>query len=289
MADGPEALGQAQRERVFHIDFRAEFIGHVTRADLMARFGLREAAATRDLAAYRALAPANLLYDPVSRVYRRAPAFRPVFAHDPAQALSALADGFGDDAVVLPGAYVRTERPLRLNQPDIAVLGAVSRCIVGERLLRIAYRSLSSGLTERVIAPFALVDSGIRWHVRAWDRLRGRFGDFVLTRIVSATEMAEAPQPGETWEEDDQWTHRVVLELVPHPGLAHPDAVARDYAMQDGVLPLRLRAAVAGYVLRHFSVDITPDHRLPAERHQLWLRNGPALGDVSNLLLASEG
>nr|WP_226983857.1 WYL domain-containing protein [Acidithiobacillus ferrooxidans] len=45
---------------------------------------------------------------------------------------------------------------------------------------------MSSGLTNREIVPFALADSGSRWHVRAFDRRKGEFRDFVLTRIADA-------------------------------------------------------------------------------------------------------
>lgn len=35
-----------------------------------------------------------------------------------------------------------------------------------------------------------------------------------------------------------------------------------DYGMRDGVLKMMLRAATAGYVLRKWSVDFSPDHNL---------------------------
>ena len=38
---------------------------------------------------------------------------------------------------------------------------------------------MTSGKTQRVIVPFALVDTGLRWHVRAYDRKRNGFRDFL--------------------------------------------------------------------------------------------------------------
>ena len=279
-------IGQAQQERLFHIDFRAAFLGSVTRADIMRRFGVKEAAATRDLAVYRRLAPRNLVYRTDTRLYLRADAFAPLFAHEPLQTLTAIADGFGDDAVGAAGPYVRAERPARLNQPSIEIIAAVTRAIAAERVLRIRYRSLSSGAGARVIAPFALLDNGLRWHVRAWDRARGRFGDFVLTRMESAEVTDAAPEPHERWEEDDAWTRRVTLRLRPHPGLAHPEAVALDYAMEDGEAAVRVRAAAVGYVLQRLGVDCSPDASLPPDRHQLRLINLDELAGVSNLAIA---
>ena len=56
-------ISQAQQERLFHIDFKLRFLGAVNRADLVTRFGIKAAAATRDLSLYKQLAPRNLEYD----------------------------------------------------------------------------------------------------------------------------------------------------------------------------------------------------------------------------------
>jgi hypothetical protein len=281
-----QAIAQPQRERLFHIDFRAEFLGSVTRGNLVRRFGLKEAAATRDLALYRSLAPANLAFDQRSKTYVRAETFAPLFEHDPAHTLTALAEGLGDDAVGDVGPHVRTERPLRLNQPDIAIIAAVCRAIATRRALHVRYVSLTTGETERTIVPFALVDTGVRWHVRAFDRRRERYLDFVMTRIVEA-EPVGGELPTDTIREGDaQWMRLVELELVPHPGLPDPAPVERDYAMTDGVLRVTLRAALVGYALLHWSVDATDDHALSPDRHHLWLRNAPALYGVENLAIA---
>ena len=90
----------------------------------------------------------------------------------------------------------------------------------------------------------------------------------------------------ETREADDQWMRIVVLDLVPHPDLPHPEPVEQDYGMVDGHLEVRLRAALVGYALISWSVDTSPEHTLDHRRHQLWLSNLPALYGVENLVLA---
>lgn len=281
-----DGIVQPQRERLFHIDFRTEFLGSVARSHLVRRFGLRGAAATRDLALYRSLAPQNLDFDQRAKLYRRAEGFRPLFVHDPVRTLTALAEGLGDDAVGEIGPHVRTEHPLRLNAPDITIIAAVCRAIAQKASLRVRYLSLTSGERERTIVPFALVDTGARWHARAFDSNRERYLDFVLTRILSASTARSCDAYDRLREEDAQWMRMVDLELVPHPGLARPEAVRRDYAMEDGVLRVRLRAAVVGYALLHWSVDATEDHRLSPERHHLWLDNRAVLYGVENLAIA---
>lgn len=279
-------ITQSQRERLFHIDFRVCFLGQVTRGDLIDRFGISGAAATRDIALYRRLAPGNIDLDPSTKVYRATEGFRPLFPHDPARALVAVADGLGDATVGPSVPHLRAEHPLHLNPPRTEVLAPLTRAVAQGRAVAITYHSLTSGESLREIVPHALVDTGVRWHVRAFDRRRGRFGDFVLTRISAATALPGAPRRGEDRECDDQWMRHVTLELVPHPALERPEAVLRDYAMTDGALRVRLRAAVCGYALVHWSVDSSPDHRLPAVRHHLWLRNRAALHGVENLEIA---
>jgi hypothetical protein len=59
-----------------------------------------------------------------------------------------------------------------------------------------------------------------------------------------------------------------------------------DYNMQDGVLRIKLRAATAGYILRKWSVDCSPEHGLSGHEFRLWLRDPLALYGVKNAVLA---
>ena len=166
------------------------------------------------------------------------------------------------------------------------VLAPICRAIHARRPVAIRYHSMSSGESERVIVPFALVDTGLRWHVRAFDRKSGEFRDFVVTRIEEPSLLDEEPKPHERPENDIQWTRIVELELVPHPRLARPEIIRMDYGMKEGSLKLRVRAAVAGYMLLRWSVDCSPDHSLTEEQYRLWLADPLALYGVENAKLA---
>lgn len=91
-----EELTQAQRERLSHIDFKLFFLGELRRADVVGRFGTGPAAATRDIAQYREIAPGNLILDNVDKVYRPTESFVPLFDHSPQRVLTALSHGFGE-------------------------------------------------------------------------------------------------------------------------------------------------------------------------------------------------
>lgn len=279
-------VSQAQKERLSHIDFRAYFLGEIGRRDLVERFGIGEAAATRDITLYRELAPNNLDYNTQIRSYIRSEKFNPLFDYSPAQALAALSKGFGEDFIGVHKAMIRFETPAELNRPLLPILAVLTRTIHHKRVVSIQYSSIQSGPSSREIVPFALVDNGLRWHVRAFDRKRQRFSDFVITRIASPEIIEDEPEDGETSEADIQWNRIVEMELVAHPNLTYPKTIERDYAMQDGVLRVNVRAAVAGYVLRRWNVDCTEDHNLKGAEHHLWLRNSRALYGVQNLVLA---
>ena len=281
-----ETLNQAQRERLAYIDFRLYFFGEIGRPDLMTRFGVAPAGATRDLALYREFAPQNLSFDSSGKIYRIGDAFQPLFTHAPQRVLSALAQGFGDGLGAPTAPLLPCESPAVLSQPPLHVLAPVCRAIYGKRPLAIRYYSMTSGKTQRVIVPFALVDTGLRWHVRAYDRKRNGFRDFVISRIEAPKLLDEAPQAHELAENDIQWTRIVELTLVPHPRLARPEIVRMDYGMTGDVLRLRTRAAVAGYMLQRWGVDCSPDHHLTDEQYRLWLADPLTLYGVESAALA---
>jgi predicted DNA-binding transcriptional regulator YafY len=176
---------------------------------------------------------------------------------------------------------------LRLTQPDLDVLASVTRAIHQECPLAIEYHSITSGRTDREIVPFALLDNGSRWHVRAFDRKSQEFRDFVITRIKNQVVMKDAEvQQHERSDQDIQWTRIVELELVPHPDQPRSEITEMDYCMDGGVLRMRLRAATAGYILRQWSVDCSPDHSLRGHEYRLWLKDHLALYGVKNAVLA---
>lgn len=112
-----------------------------------------------------------------------------------------------------------------------------------------------------------MVDTGLCWYVRAFDRKSGEFRDFVATRIEPPTQTNEKPKVAERPSNDIQWTHIMELDLVPHPRLARTEIVRMDYGMTDD--SMRVRAAVAGYMLLRWKVDASPNHSLKEEHYRL--------------------
>ena len=94
--DRLSGMTQAQRDRLAFVELRLRFVGEIRRQDLITRFDIQAAAATRDIAQYKELAPRNMEYDPKGKVYVRAPWFRPLFDFSAGRVLVWLSQGYGD-------------------------------------------------------------------------------------------------------------------------------------------------------------------------------------------------
>lgn len=282
------SFSQAQRERLAYIDFCLFFLGSIRRSDVSDRFGIQSAAATRDLALYRQQAGDGLTLDPTTKQYIARPGFKPFYEHAADRTLATLALGFGVAATDRVSSLIPCETPHQLNNPAPEIIAAVTRAIYQKRVARIRYVSFTSGETEREIAPFALANNGLRWHVRAYDRLRNHFTDFVLTRILAAEDLHDSKaEEHERSIADIQWSRIVPLELVPHPKNAkHKSVIEMDYGMSSGVLNVNVRAALAGYFLRQWSVDSSRNAEMKDEEIRLWLRNHLALYGVDSAKFA---
>ena len=188
--------------------------------------------------------------------------------------LSVISHGFGDGVDRREDSYVPCEFPLRLNRPSLNELAVVTRAIHKGQVLKVRYHSLKRGAITREIIPHALVDSGLRWHTRAYDRKSGEFRDLVLSRIESAAPIHDATiNPNERADHDEQWHRMLTIDLIAHPRQEHPEIVERDFGMKRGVLTLKVRAAVAGYVLQLWNVDCSKARSLDPNIHRLCLKD----------------
>ena len=280
-------LSYAQQQRLAYIDFKLYFTGSVTRADIVQHFKLGVSAATRDINLYKEHAPKNMAYDNTQKKYFLTNSFKPLFTHDAKRTLVKLAhqisDGFdaiGDNS----GVDFPVEQPSQLNVPDINVIAKLTQAMINGKAVSVIYTSLTSGSGARELVPHTIVDNGLRWHVRAYDRKSNAFRDFVLTRLAKVTVINNEPEVNEIKLQDGQWNTITSLEIVPHPkNVEYPTAIKMDYGMENGVLKLDVRAAMAGYLLRRWNVDCSESASLSGPEYQLYLQNNQTLHNTDNL------
>lgn len=269
-----------QMERLAHIEFMVYFTGKVSRKDIMSRFGVSQAAATRDLSGYIGSAPDNIVYDPRAKHYAITSAFKPLYRLSTDKCLKTLSYGFGDsleDSDEFISAY-----SMGLECPDIGTVAAIARAISLQRPVQIEYLSSTSGRSTKVICPHAMLDNGLRWHIRAFDRDKSRFADFVMNRIVNISVLnRDGVDFSEMPECDKQWSETTVLMLQPHPKLsdASKAVIEYEFRMKGGALRKKVRKAHVGYLLNSWNVDSTLKGELEGSHVLLHLQN---ISDIEN-------
>lgn len=280
-------LSFAQRQRLAFIDFKLFFTASMTRSEIVQHFEMGVSAATRDINLYKELAPNNMEYDNVEKRYFITNKFKPLFKHDAKRTLVKLANDISDGFDAIGNTDFPVEQPSHLNVPDITVIARLSQAMVTGKAVSVIYTSLSSGSGTRELVPHTIVDNGLRWHVRAFDRKTKTFRDLVLSRLSKVSVLKPKPEPYELKAQDEQWNSILPLELVPHPkNNEFPNAIELDYNMEYGVLALSVRAAMAGYLLRRWNVDCSENAELLGPEFQLHLQNTKLLQGAENLAIA---
>ncbi|HHF3144172.1 TPA: helix-turn-helix transcriptional regulator [Vibrio diabolicus] len=282
-------------ERLEYIEFMLRFRGWVSRVDLKNRFGISDAAATRDIRLYRDHSQdengndLNMSLNNTTKKYQiKEESFNPLFELTIQQALSKIRKSKFNEALSLSGNDgVLT--PMRLGTPEIDILSTITRAISNGNTLAIEYWAVKNGNSNKHLIPHSIFDNGIHWYMRAYDREKNEFRSYALTRIESAKiDNNFSPEVNRKLE-DHQWSRIVNLELIPHPNrknVREPRAIEHDFKMEDGCLKISCRAVVAGYWLAMWQVDCTEDHSLEGYQYQLWLRNHNALYDVDSRKIA---
>lgn len=274
-----------QRELLAHIEFMGRFYGLVSRADLTIRFEISDASATRTFHLYNSLAPNNLIYRPDIRRYEWQENAKPIIEVSTEKCVSTLADGFGDSFahVGVPALAVKNT----LFRVDLDVLARITRAIKRNAAITICYLSKSSpGGSTREIIPHSIADSGLRWHVRAYDRKNGEFRDFVINRIKAVSELHKKKvYEHESSGFDEDWNEFIDLEIQPHPYLSSiSEIIEYEYRMQSRLLKKSVRKALAGYLLDTWNIDVSKDARKHGPHVMLHLKNADKLEFKSKVL-----
>ena len=273
-------IKRATQQRLQYIELMAYYTGVVTRSDVAKAFGISDAAATKDLKFYSQIAPDNLIYK--HNVFGFVPSthFEEIFTDlEPQQVLPMIAANlpFIGESVEQNLLYgVTTEQlPLPQRLPGKKIVAQVIRAIKQKTKLSIVYSSLTDrdSSESRIIEPHSLINTGLRWHVRAYSEDTYDFRDFVISRVQQAQQLSDKAESNP--EYDDDWMEPIKLQLTPHPGLSKEKRkiLLTDYAATNDVIEFTVRRALLAYVLQRLSVDTTEDHSLNPNAYQLVMLN----------------
>jgi hypothetical protein len=153
--------------------------------------------------------------------------------------------------VMLASRYVSTTGVERV-EPSSNTIRTILKAIQDRRALFIRYVSRSAPEpTWRAVSPHAVVDVVGRYHTRCFDHRNGRYGDFVLTRILGATfDRSDTPDYVDGGL-DREWYRTVDVRVSLKEGEA-PLVGRLDYGLgETGSRIIRMRKALVPYVIDH--------------------------------------
>ena len=264
-----EHLPIAQEKRLEFVERLVYFHGVISREDIMNRFHISAASATNILSIYNQKAPENLSYNVRLKRYEIGKFFKPVFdvrmltERIPVYTIPKLHDPADDDG--------------------IGRIALISRAIQRTQSLTIIYSS-ASRKSERQVVPVAFANNLLRWHLRAYDRKRKRYADFVFERIQKVRPIkGDTVQAHEHPDKDEQWHSFINLKIKAHP---HNVTDSQSFDMGNNVRDIEIRAAMAGYFLRLWNVDCSPNASLRGNEYQYVLTNMVEVAKVADLMLA---
>lgn len=249
--------GQAIQTRLEWLENRIFWVGELNRSDLVVRFETSLQQASADIKLYQELAPNNLRYDTKRKLYVEGGGFEALFQKSLDQW---LAENQQEDAC-LRSIQFEAVKPVKRGMVDQA-LKAIARSFRLRLPISILYQSMRSDKAEwRVICPHTIVETEIRWHIRAFMVDKGVFVDLLPGRILDVADASTAPWVG--GETDNAWSTMVSIVLVPSKTLSDDQrqVVERDYRMEDGEYVIQTRECLVYYQLSAmYLVDAVREH-----------------------------
>ncbi len=236
------------------IELIAWWEGQINTTRLHQQFGLSRQQSSADINAYNEVAPGNLIYDPSVKAWQPTLAFvRHYITDDVLEYLNWVQAGYCIPASsVLP--FASLSLPTRQVQPS--VMRGLIAAIRQKQRIEVDYVSLSNPNREgRVIAPHTFVNTGLRWHLRAWCEKSSEYRDFVLSRFRGEPELLG--KSSQTSDQDSHWRAQATLIFEPDPRLpaGKREVLEHDYQMSNGQLQITTRACLVQYLIQEMQVN----------------------------------
>lgn len=278
-------ISNSTDQRMKLIDQYLLFWGRVGRPELMQHFDVSSATASRILKDYRSAHPENMEFKVDKRTYVRGKDYRAVYEHDPDEALELFAYGRVKYKVTL-GIFGPDEAPVFLAQLDTSCVASITRSILDQSDLLIAYASGSSGISIRWVSPHSIFRSSGKWYFRAYCHNHNEFRSFIFGRVLHVTDQRNRITQAAS-DLDSEWSTPVILTLMPHTRSLHPETLKIDLGLkEEPVRNIQTTEALAGFVLNELRVDCSDGSELDPNVYNLQLMNRKELQSISSMSLA---
>ena len=255
-----------QIERLIFIDIYLNYLGYISRSDIMNEFEIAPAAASKDLNEYRELNKNGTILDHKEKVTKISEAFKPIFDIPPTDALDILTNGFNRNKFiykerVLNVEIVHNSQPSQINEK---VITHITRALANKKAIRCKYESSNShNVSERILFPTTLFLNNQDWYFRACEHsANSQFKNFKVSRVIKAYyEPLLEPAETETIELDNEWNTLIPIELEINSSLPEPiqKAISKDFCIENGKMDITKRAALFCFIQANFKIATKQD------------------------------
>ena len=236
------------------IELLAYWEGRVNAKDLENYFNQSRQQSSQDINNYKLSAPTNLYYDASHKANIPSAYFSPLYISIEAEE---YLHWFHTGQFVAQEIYANSQS---LNIPSRKISPEIMRGLVAamrqQKRIEVDYVSLSNPNREgRIIAPHSFVNTGLRWHLRAWCEKSEQYRDFVLSRFRGVPEILDKTR--HPAKQDVGWNTQVTIILQPDQRLspAKREVLENDYQMQNGQLHITTKGCLVQYLLREMQIN----------------------------------
>lgn len=244
--------------RFWLIELLANWEGRISGGHLQHYFKLGRQQASKVIKQYQAAYPERILYCASAKSYLPTADFTAEFiGNDVAEYLNWIS-GQSSQLSVTDNKYYLAHAilspPARNVSPHI--MRPLVQAMRQHERLEVDYGAVTQpDRSGRIIVPIRFVNTGRRWHLRAWCEKGQGYRDLVLSRLHG--EPSPEGKCQITLPTDIAWETEITLRIKPDPRLteAQQAALIHDYGMHNGELALPTRAALAQYLLHELQIN----------------------------------
>jgi len=243
-----------KQQRIRSIEIITYWHGRLNTGDIIAAFGISRIQASKDIKEYISQFPNNITYNLSERAYLKNKSFKLHFTKGAIDEyidhISRMSSGFSESPIERVSLHYRYLKP--------EVVAFILNAIRSKKGLSIVYASMNRPEgKERIIYPHSLVDTGFRWHIRAFCDDNGEFRDFNIGRILGVPDLLyEAPKQA-LLKKDKLWNKKIQFSLVPNPELSdnQKTVVESEFDIKKSGLTVTTRACLVNYLLQRYQID----------------------------------
>lgn len=244
-------------QRYHFIELIAWWEGGINTTYLAEQFGLSRQQCSADLNSYIQQFAGNLVYNSSLKAYQATESFSYVYiSGDVSEYLYWIHSGHTIPHASKKLALANIALTLPARQVSAHIMRGLIAAIRQQRRVEVDYVSLNNPDHQgRIIAPHSFINTGLRWHLRAWCEKSQEFRDFVLSRFRGRPDLLD--KSGHTQDQDKAWNTQVIIKLQPDPRLspAKREVLENDYQMQNGQLHIATKGCLVNYLLREMQIN----------------------------------